>query len=776
MTAARRFNVSGVLLVILISLLPGITGCSGGGGDSGATTWWGGGGETAQTYAVSGTLRDTISAAPVQGAACTLFQTKSGGFLKDFMRAPKETVTVSTTTTAADGTYRFTGIPSGTYTLKFTKADYVTLEVTDLSVTSDTSNVDKTVVQTSQWNQIAGPDAPYDATKDYVIVDASLPSKGTSGIAATITPSTGVKIGYFTDGTPPTIDWNATGTFSNGRIIFYGLTPGTKYTITFALSGYSFPALSVNSPAGGGVVQNYNIYATSPTPTPTSTVTPTPSPTPTPTTSPTSSPTPTTSPGGGGGGGGGGTGNVQGNVKSGGDGLEGVTVTVGGKTGTTNGNGNYSIANVPAGASQDITGTKAGYADYSGKVDVTTGGTATHDFEMTMIPVITSIDPVSGYAGTEVTIKGTTFGAIQDTSTVTFFNGKDAVIKTGGWSDTSIVCYVPDGAATGDVQVTTASGSGTRSFTVDTVPAGITWKFIGNYGFAMYNAFFTDADYGWIVGASKILFTTDAGATWTEKPTPGTSRSVFFLNRSDGFALFDTFGVYSTTDGGNNGVSMGGPNIVTSYAVQFFNATDGFAAGHQALYRASSGGAGGVTWTPKDNGGINIDDIYFQDTSTGWIAGNKDGVAVVYRTTDGADTLTESYKDTSGDHFFSLCFPSGTNCWVGGSNPGGTTPVIAHTTDGGKNWAKQTFPPGTGKGIYRLHFPKGNIQYGWVVGVGGFIGRTTDGGNTWTVVDTPVDGANTWPAVDAGVVFFTSVTTGWFANTNGDIWKCTLTP
>ncbi|MDQ7823877.1 MAG: SUMF1/EgtB/PvdO family nonheme iron enzyme [Candidatus Eremiobacteraeota bacterium] len=97
------------------------------------------------------------------------------------------------------------------------------------------------------------PDNPYDPSKDYLIVQADIPARTaiTAGVTTSITPSAGVKIGYFTDGTPPTIDWNATSSYSNEKIIFYGLTPGTQYSINFNSPGYTFPTLSVTSPGGG---------------------------------------------------------------------------------------------------------------------------------------------------------------------------------------------------------------------------------------------------------------------------------------------------------------------------------------------------------------------------------------------------------------------------------------------------------------------------------------------------------------------------------------------
>ncbi len=696
MRETRLFRLRDVLSFLITTMLLAMTGCSGGGGDSGGVAWWDGGGGTSQAYAVSGTLRDTITSTPVQGATCTLLQTKGGSFIDYLMRIPKETVTVSATTTGTDGTYRFTGILPGTYTLKFTKTDYVTLEVADLSVTGDTSNLDKTVLQTSQWNQVAGPDAPYDATKDYAIVDASIPSKGargTSGIVAAITPSTGVKIGYFTDTTPATIDWNATGTYSNGRIIFYGLTPGTKYTITFALAGYTFPALSVSSPAGGGIVQSYNIYATAPTPTPTSSPTASPTPTPTPTPSPTYSPIPTPSPGGGGGGGGG-----------------------------------------------------------------------------SVTPSIASLTPDNGYAGSAVVINGSNFGAAQGNGKVTFFDGKEATIASGGWSATQITCYVPGGATTGNVTVTTSVGSGAKNFTVNADPINVTWTETATgleQGDHINRIFFTDADHGWLACENgRIYYTINGGTAWNSKLTDGKQwKSVFFLDNNKGFAITPNDAVYSTAGGGVLWASTTGPSIPTPTSVQFFDTLNGYAAGYQHLWRASSNGQG-IQWAPKNANEINIDDIYFTDPNNGLVSGNEGANAVIYKTTDGGTENWTKLYDTGAGHFYKMCFPSGTYGWAAGTNGGGDgTPLIANTTDG-VNWTAQQCP--ALKGLYCIHFPKDNICYGWAGGFGGVIVRTTDGGNTWNNVDSSPS------ASQITSIFFTSVTTGWVSDSNGKLWKITL--
>jgi len=66
-------------------------------------------------------------------------------------------------------------------------------------------------------------------------------------------------------------------------------------------------------------------------------------------------------------------------------------------------------------------------------------------------PSITSLNPVSGTAGTSVTITGANFGATQGSSTVKF-NGTTGTPTS--WSATRVVIPVPSGATTGKVTVT----------------------------------------------------------------------------------------------------------------------------------------------------------------------------------------------------------------------------------------------------------------------------------------------------------------------------------
>ena len=81
-------------------------------------------------------------------------------------------------------------------------------------------------------------------------------------------------------------------------------------------------------------------------------------------------------------------------------------------------------------------------------------------------PTIASISPNSGAAGTEVTLKGSNFGASQGTSTVGFGS---VTVSAGDWSDSEIKTKVPSDLKAGEyaVSVTTADGTSEKmQFTV----------------------------------------------------------------------------------------------------------------------------------------------------------------------------------------------------------------------------------------------------------------------------------------------------------------------
>lgn len=105
----------------------------------------------------------------------------------------------------------------------------------------------------------------------------------------------------------------------------------------------------------------------------------------------------------------------------------------------------------------------------SGRLFVVVGTSlASNGVNLVIGPHIASLSPTFGAVGTSVTVFGSSFGATQSTSTITF-NGKAATPTS--WSDTSIVVPVPVGAATGNVVVTVNGLSSTGvPFLVGTAP------------------------------------------------------------------------------------------------------------------------------------------------------------------------------------------------------------------------------------------------------------------------------------------------------------------
>jgi len=102
------------------------------------------------------------------------------------------------------------------------------------------------------------------------------------------------------------------------------------------------------------------------------------------------------------------------------------------------------------------------------------------------VPTITSISPTAGEAGTtEVTIKGTGFGAARGTSSVSFGTAK--VTGYTSWSDTEIKCTAPSGiSGKVDVTVTTDTGtSNSKTFTV-TTPTWFLAEGSTDWGFDCY--------------------------------------------------------------------------------------------------------------------------------------------------------------------------------------------------------------------------------------------------------------------------------------------------
>ena len=88
----------------------------------------------------------------------------------------------------------------------------------------------------------------------------------------------------------------------------------------------------------------------------------------------------------------------------------------------------------------------------SGKVSIAVGGVPTSSNVVFTIPPpqVNSVSPITGPAGTQVTVSGSGFQATKGSSAI-LING--ATATTSSWSDSQIVATIPGGVTTGPVRV-----------------------------------------------------------------------------------------------------------------------------------------------------------------------------------------------------------------------------------------------------------------------------------------------------------------------------------
>jgi hypothetical protein len=117
-------------------------------------------------------------------------------------------------------------------------------------------------------------------------------------------------------------------------------------------------------------------------------------------------------------------------------------------------------------------------------------------------PNITNISPTNGSVGTQVTITGTGFGALQGSSTVTFGG---VLAPNPNWSDTSITVSAPPGVMTGFVVVTvTGAASNGVIFRAPTSNFTLTGNLTTSRIFPMAT----------LLNSGKVLITGGLDANW----------------------------------------------------------------------------------------------------------------------------------------------------------------------------------------------------------------------------------------------------------------------
>lgn len=256
-----------------------------------------------------------------------------------------------------------------------------------------------------------------------------------------------------------------------------------------------------------------------------------------------------------------------------------------------------------------------------------------------------------------------------------------------------------------------------------------------------------------------VLQTADGGTAFAQKSAiPGTRApggrdtptALWFTSPTTGFAATTGGKIFSTVDAGNSWKLVSDTNRAVR-DVTFFDATTGYAVGDGGLFLRTTDS--GVTWTPKDLGVARNYTGVRCSTALQCVVSTAEGDVVV-RTTDGGDTANALTPST--DKILAASFASATRLVAAGER--GTTVV---SDDAGT-----TFAPIGGRLTGTFSRLRAGLQPGtaFAPGADGALGKTTDGGRTWTR-------ANVATSEDVLDVAFPTATVGYALDVQGGLFR-----
>lgn len=189
--------------------------------------------------------------------------------------------------------------------------------------------------------------------------------------------------------------------------------------------------------------------------------------------------------------------------------------------------------------------------------------------------------------------------------------------------------------------------------------------------------------------------------------------------------------------------------------VDFINATTGWAVGYGGLIRRTTDG--GVTWSQQvSGGGETLYCVSFVNANTGWVSGTY---GELRKTTNGGASWSTQTPATPA-HGWAVFALNSTTAWQAGSSG-----MLGRTTNGVTWTGREGLPTGNRDyGMTDIQFADANT--GWALSGGNWSARTTDGGVSWTRM-------NTLTTRTLNKLDFISATTGWAVGENGTIIKTT---
>jgi photosystem II stability/assembly factor-like uncharacterized protein len=192
------------------------------------------------------------------------------------------------------------------------------------------------------------------------------------------------------------------------------------------------------------------------------------------------------------------------------------------------------------------------------------------------------------------------------------------------------------------VDLNTGYGVGAYTF-AKTTNAGLNWHFQSSNIYGLSNIHFTDSNTGYVCGTDgRIMKTVNGGFSWTNLVSGTTLYlySISFPNATTGYIaggglIFPNFWhiILKTTNSGNtwtNQMFSGSP----LYTIFFNNTDTGYAAGEYGRILKTTNG--GVNWISQvSSTGSYLTEMFFYDINIGYCVG---GYGVILKTTNGGVT------------------------------------------------------------------------------------------------------------------------------------------
>jgi len=224
-----------------------------------------------------------------------------------------------------------------------------------------------------------------------------------------------------------------------------------------------------------------------------------------------------------------------------------------------------------------------------------------------------------------------------------------------------------------------------------------------------------------------VGYSNDNGNTWTHYAQAGgssTSMRDVTMEGNLGYAVGRNATIIKTTDGWATWQVL--THNVTTYIEGIKIRDDGslLACGWQGTLMLSNDG--GISWEDLVPNAIDLWQASIVDANNWYVVGDK---GTILKTTDGGHNLVKKNIFGNTSLFYTCYFKNVNEGWVTGKTSGN----IYHTVNGGDSWSFFTIPNfSSTKAFYEIFFV--NEQIGYIVGLGGKVTKTTDGGETWFTV------------------------------------------